>query len=73
MAEYMSCCDCVITKAGPGTIAEALACGLPIVLNGALVDSKQRYLLLIFLHRLYTLPGGREHPVRSRKQSWHIQ
>jgi 1,2-diacylglycerol 3-beta-galactosyltransferase len=36
MAEYMSCCDCVITKAGPGTIAEALACGLPIVLNGCI-------------------------------------
>jgi len=34
MAEYMACCDCVITKAGPGTIAEALTCGLPIVLNG---------------------------------------
>ncbi len=36
MAEYMSCCDCVITKAGPGTIAEALTCGLPIVLNGCI-------------------------------------
>lgn len=35
MADYMASCDCVITKAGPGTIAEALACGLPIVLNGA--------------------------------------
>lgn len=36
MAEYMACCDCVITKAGPGTIAEALTCGLPIVLNGCI-------------------------------------
>jgi len=34
MAEYMAACDCVITKAGPGTIAEALTCGLPIILNG---------------------------------------
>ena len=34
MSEYMSCCDCVITKAGPGTIAEALICGIPIILNG---------------------------------------
>lgn len=32
----MACCDCVITKAGPGTIAEALTCGLPIVLNGCI-------------------------------------
>ena len=34
MSEYMSACDCIITKAGPGTIAEALICGLPIMLNG---------------------------------------
>jgi len=34
MPEWMSACDCIITKAGPGTIAEALACGLPIVLSG---------------------------------------
>jgi 1,2-diacylglycerol 3-beta-galactosyltransferase len=34
MAEYMSACDCIITKAGPGTIAEALICGMPILLNG---------------------------------------
>jgi|Transcript_4138 1,2-diacylglycerol 3-beta-galactosyltransferase len=36
MSEYMSCCDCVITKAGPGTIAEALICGIPIILNGCI-------------------------------------
>lgn len=34
MAEYMSACDCVISKAGPGTIAEAMICGVPIILNG---------------------------------------
>lgn len=36
MAEYMAACDCVISKAGPGTIAEALICGVPIVLNGCI-------------------------------------
>ena len=30
----MSACDAIITKAGPGTIAEALICGMPILLNG---------------------------------------
>ena len=30
----MAASDCVITKAGPGTIAEALICGLPILLSG---------------------------------------
>lgn len=34
MAEYMVACDCIISKAGPGTIAEAMICGIPIVLNG---------------------------------------
>jgi 1,2-diacylglycerol 3-beta-galactosyltransferase len=34
MPDWMSACDCIVTKAGPGTIAEALICGLPIVLSG---------------------------------------
>ncbi len=34
MAEWMAASDCIVTKAGPGTIAEALACGLPLVLSG---------------------------------------
>ncbi|KAE9601774.1 hypothetical protein Lal_00040793 [Lupinus albus] len=33
MAKWMGACDCIITKAGPGTIAEALIRGLPIILN----------------------------------------
>eukprot|EP00798_Chlamydomonas_sp_ICE-L_P010017 gene10017-7904_t len=32
--EYMAASDAIITKAGPGTIAEALISGLPILLNG---------------------------------------
>ena len=32
--EWMGACDAIITKAGPGTIAEALISGLPILLNG---------------------------------------
>lgn len=32
--EYMHACDAIVTKAGPGTIAEALIAGLPILLNG---------------------------------------
>ena len=33
MPEFMGACDVIITKAGPGTISEALICGLPLVLN----------------------------------------
>mmetsp|Transcript_43912 Transcript_43912/g.107780 ORF Transcript_43912/g.107780 Transcript_43912/m.107780 type:complete len:486 (-) Transcript_43912:135-1592(-) len=33
MSEYMEVADCIVTKAGPGTIAEALICGLPIIVS----------------------------------------
>lgn len=36
MPELMRACDLVVTKAGPGAIAEALATGLPLVLTGFL-------------------------------------
>jgi 1,2-diacylglycerol 3-beta-galactosyltransferase len=32
MHEWMRACDVVVSKAGPGTIAEALCCGLPLLL-----------------------------------------
>jgi UDP-N-acetylglucosamine:LPS N-acetylglucosamine transferase len=32
MDEYMNAADCLVTKAGPGTIAEACICGLPCML-----------------------------------------
>jgi len=32
--DWMAASDCIITKAGPGMIAEALALGLPILLSG---------------------------------------
>jgi len=36
MPELMRACDLVVTKAGPGAIAEALATGLPLVITGFL-------------------------------------
>ncbi|KAL8116222.1 hypothetical protein AgCh_022645 [Apium graveolens] len=33
MEKWMGACDCIITKAGPGTIAKSLIRGLPIILN----------------------------------------
>lgn len=36
MDEYMAASDCICTKAGPGTIAEAAALGLPTLLFGFL-------------------------------------
>ncbi len=36
MPDLMHAADVIVTKAGPGTIAESLACGLPIILTGAI-------------------------------------
>ncbi len=34
MPELMRASDMVVTKAGPGSISEAMACGLPVILTG---------------------------------------
>jgi 1,2-diacylglycerol 3-beta-galactosyltransferase len=36
MSDYMGVASCIVTKAGPGTIAEACCSGLPIMLSGYL-------------------------------------
>ena len=41
MPEWMRAADVIITKAGPGTISEALACGLPIILSGFLPGQEE--------------------------------
>ncbi|MDE3089116.1 MAG: glycosyltransferase, partial [Chloroflexota bacterium] len=41
MPDWMRASDVLITKAGPGTISEALACGLPMVLSGFLPGQEE--------------------------------
>ena len=41
MPDLMRASDVIVTKAGPGTISEAVACGLPIVLTGALPGQEE--------------------------------
>jgi 1,2-diacylglycerol 3-beta-galactosyltransferase len=36
IADFMQAADLLITKAGPSTLSEALACGLPMLITGAL-------------------------------------
>ncbi len=36
MPELMAASEVIITKAGPATISEAVACGLPIIISGAI-------------------------------------
>lgn len=41
MADWMWASDVLVTKAGPNTIAEAVRCGLPIVLTGAIAGQEE--------------------------------
>ena len=41
MPSWMRASDIIITKAGPGTISEALVCGLPILLSGFLPGQEE--------------------------------
>ncbi len=41
MPDWMRASNVLITKAGPGTISEALACGLPILLSGFLPGQEE--------------------------------
>lgn len=48
MPEFMKAADILVTKAGPGTISEALVCGLPMVLNSRIPgqeDGNVRYVV----------------------------
>jgi 1,2-diacylglycerol 3-beta-galactosyltransferase len=41
MPDLMHAADVIVTKAGPGTISEAMACGLPIILTGAVPGQEE--------------------------------
>jgi 1,2-diacylglycerol 3-beta-galactosyltransferase len=48
MPDFMNAADILVTKAGPGTISEALACGLPMILYGRIPgqeDGNVRYVV----------------------------
>jgi 1,2-diacylglycerol 3-beta-galactosyltransferase len=48
MPDFMNAADILVTKAGPGTISEALACGLPMVLYSRIPgqeDGNVRYVV----------------------------
>ncbi|KAI0567130.1 Monogalactosyldiacylglycerol synthase family GT28 [Gracilaria domingensis] len=47
MSEWMSACDILCSKAGPGTIAEAWIRGLPIILTGFLPGQEEGNVTLV--------------------------
>jgi 1,2-diacylglycerol 3-beta-galactosyltransferase len=55
MPELMRAADIVVTKAGPGTISEAIASELPIVLTGAIPGQEEGNVGLVLEHGLGVL------------------
>lgn len=52
MHEWMVACDCIVTKAGPGTIAEAMSTGMPIILNGFIPGQEEGNVPYVLDHHL---------------------
>lgn len=54
MPEWMTASDMIITKAGPGTIAESLICGLPVLLNGFVPCQEEGNVPFVLNHKVGT-------------------
>jgi len=55
MPEMMHASDVIITKAGPGTICEALTCELPIILNGYVPGQEEGNVTFVVENNVGTL------------------
>jgi 1,2-diacylglycerol 3-beta-galactosyltransferase len=55
MPEMMRAADVIVTKAGPGTICEALACGLPIILSGYVPGQEEGNVTYVLQNNVGTL------------------
>lgn len=61
MADWMRSADVLVTKAGPGTIAEATSCGIPMLLAGQLPGQERGNTEIV-------VRAGAGRPVRGRRQ-----
>ena len=52
MPELMTACDMIISKAGPGTIAESFICGLPVLLNGFVPCQEEGNVPFVLKHQV---------------------
>jgi len=50
MPGWMHASDCLVTKAGPGTIAEAFVCSLPILLSGFIPGQEEGNITYVLDH-----------------------
>ncbi len=69
MPELMAAADILVTKAGPATISEAVATGLPLVLSGAVPGQEDGNVRFVVRHGLGTYaPGAAE--VARTVEAW---
>jgi len=61
MADWLRSADVLVTKAGPGTIAEATSCGVPMLLAGHLPGQERGNTEIV-------VRAGAGRPVRGRRQ-----
>ncbi len=52
MPDLMHAADVIVTKAGPGTIMEALSCGLPIILSSAIPGQEVGNIAFVANHQV---------------------
>ena len=69
LPDFMRAADAVITKAGPGTIAEALIAGLPIILNARLPGQEDGNVTFVQNERVGVWAPRSERVVRTL-QKW---
>jgi 1,2-diacylglycerol 3-beta-galactosyltransferase len=68
MPEWMRAADALITKAGPGTISEALAYGLPILLSGFLPGQETGNVTFVEQNGVGVLRKNPEHIARTLRE-----
>ena len=69
MVDWMHAADLIVTKAGPGTIMEALAAGLPILLHGYLPGQEEGNLRYLIEHDLGNY-AERPEAIAARVAHW---
>lgn len=68
LPEFMRAADALVTKAGPGTIAEALIAGLPIILNARLPGQEDGNVTYVQKERVGVWAPRPERVVRTLKK-----
>ena len=68
LPDFMRAADAVVTKAGPGTIAEALIAGLPIILNARLPGQEDGNVTFVQKERVGVWAPRSERVVQTLKK-----